>query len=57
MQKTINGKLIKITKAGYLYINGIKQSGKIVTPLQTDTDDIDALSVCQMYNRKYWRMV
>jgi hypothetical protein len=57
MQKTINGKIIKITKAGYLYINGIKQSEKIVTPLQTDTDDQDALAVCQSYNKKYWKMV
>jgi hypothetical protein len=59
MQKTINGKTIKITRAGYLYINGVKQSERVVTPIAPKeiTDDPDALELCHEYNAKYYVMV
>jgi hypothetical protein len=56
MIREINGKEIKITKAGYLYVDGIKQSEQVVTPINTITDDKDALMVCQEWNKKYWVM-
>jgi len=57
MKKVVNGKEIKITKAGYLYINGVKQTTLRVSPLQIPTDDADAIEVCHQSNRKNWRMV
>jgi hypothetical protein len=56
MERAINGKLIKITKAGYLYINGIRQSPLIVAPLHIPTSDKDALTVCREYIKKYYVM-
>jgi hypothetical protein len=60
MQKTINGKIIKINKNGYLYINGIKQSDREVnplTPIAELTTDPDAIGLIRKYNAKYYVMV
>ena len=57
MKKIVNGKEISITKAGYLYINGVKQSELRVSPLQIPTNDADAIEVCRQSNQRYWRMV
>jgi len=62
MTRTIsnkNGKEIKITAAGYLYINGVKQDNRIVTPLYTPTvahTDNDIWDICKKYTIKNYRM-
>ena len=59
MKTVINGKTINITKAGYLYINGVKQSERIITPtvtLKELTSDQDAIELCREYNSKQYTM-
>ena len=59
MKTVINGKTIKITRTGYLYINGVKQSVLKVNPVVTlhnITTDPNALELCHKYNAKYYVM-
>jgi hypothetical protein len=50
---------IKITKAGYLYINGVKASEKRITPLQRVVADItkDQQMIVDKWIAKNYRMV
>jgi hypothetical protein len=51
-------KEIKITRAGYIYIDGVKISERKLTPLYTPPEvPAWALEACQNWNRKNWRMV
>lgn len=57
MERTINGKQIKITKAGYLYINGIRSINPI-SPMEPGklTNDPDALEVIHTWLRKNYTL-
>lgn len=58
MKRTINEKEIKITAAGYLYVDGVKVRKNVVTPLSVPSeygDDVEA--VCREYAKKNYRMV
>ena len=51
-------KQIKITRAGYLYINGIKVSPLRITPLSSPkSDDPEVLAAMSKYRSSSYRMV
>ena len=51
-------KQIKITRAGYLYINGVKSSPLAVTPLSSPkSNDPDVLAAMSKYRANNYRMV
>ena len=51
-------KQIKITRAGYLYINGVKASPLVVTPLSSPkSNDPDVLAAMSKYRANNYRMV
>lgn len=56
MKKLINGKEIKITKAGFLYIDGVKSSELRVTPLNTHNLPQEYMGLYQEYNKKNYVM-
>jgi hypothetical protein len=60
MEKKINGKMVKITNAGYLYIDGVKVADKKITPLYHATELVDDPQIADAirdYTARNWRMV
>ena len=51
--KKINGKEIKVTSAGYLYINGVKVWKIKITPLHVPGPDITGDEDITAYARKW----
>ena len=49
---------VKITRAGYVYIDGIKISELRLTPLQTPPEvPAWAIDACKHWISRYWKMV
>ena len=58
MQKKIDGKIIKITSAGYLYIGGEKKDERGITPLYIPRDHGDDVTVLiERWVSENWKMV
>jgi hypothetical protein len=60
MKRMINGKEIKVTKAGYFYINGQKQTTRAIDPFYHAQDickDNDIIDALYEWSRKNYRMV
>lgn len=54
---TINGKSVKITSSGYLYVGGVRVSDTQCTPLSCPmTDDPDINAYVHQWVFKHWTM-
>jgi hypothetical protein len=57
MQKKIDGKTVKITASGYLYIQGIRYSSIPCSPLHRHFVDGEIGELISEWNQKNYKMV
>ena len=57
---TKKGNVVKITSAGYMYVNGLKVSERKITPLYKpicDIEDAEIFGICQQWANRNYRMI